>query len=1511
MAEDIEVIARLGAVDEGMVDAFQSAAKSASQLQQATGQVSKGLIAVGAAVGAASFALYKFGKGSFDAASRVSELNVAIGAIGKSSGVGAENIRKAAKQIASQGIEMAAAQQMAIEYAQGQLDMAQAAKVARVAQDLAVISQRNSTDTAQLLTRAIKTGNSMLLKSAGVSRMASEGYANYAKQLGKNSNQLTATERQQALINLVMDEGAKVAGVYEAAMQEPGKVLRSFPRLLNDMQVAFGSALLQGFGPVIKAAYDLTSAFSKAVKEGGPLYPFIKQLGDALKIMLTPLKEGIVSLTNVVKHFKEMGFSADGVSKQIQKFTPIILTAATALSTLAGKGILQLIPGLRGFAKFLNPVTAGIAVMVALNPKLREGLMRIAKAITPLIPAFLAIAKAVAQAAQVVVENIASIVDVLAGPLAAVVGVVAKMFEYMAYALTLISPVLQPLIILLGVKFVAGLVASRVALIQLAFAEARVTAETGIMGKMVVATSKLWLAFSGNLRHTQGKILPALRATAVATFTSMKTAVMSLMSSLLPMLALTAAITLAMKAFQAFSDRNKQLEERTKALTDAATAQVKSFKDNRDALGAYLQSAKMAGDTIANTAEDGEKLTLALNNIGKSTYDTVDVLQSFQANTYEAARAILLARGASEEQAASIANMVDKMENADEIAKRVPAEFRDLAKSLEEIDDQSEKTDLASFIKAQLDAVSALGKEEAALVAAKKATIEADYAKRQDTNTTQMYLDIQQAVGREIGNLQKAQEKQKIATDRAKMATVSMIQRLEELKSANDDGKYSAEELAKALYGIESFDAVKTAKGFFEMRKGMTDLLNTVKESKGNYDSLTGAGFQLYDMVAANAASMKEMGKSGAEITAMQTVLIQKFMDGAKAAGFTDDAVRKLLDSMGMLNQFRPKVVIDADIANFKAKMEAVTKALEALSMSTKDNQLRKEYMDMLGGYKAALAALGKESAALDTYSKSMTKVQEASKGAAKESKEVTKEKERLRAAILKVVNDALEKETKKLEELKAKLEALKSATEDAIMGAYNFGEAQAYVEAEAEKANAKIQESIDVNKQFRDEVAGAVTASFTMADALGAQKSAAEELTKANEDVAKAQADVAAVNAMVEAATDKYLSARGRKARREAYEELQKAALDLVPAQQKLADATNVATQAQAKQISFLERLQQQADKAKGFASKLQQLVSLGLSQQGLQEIVSAGADTGSAMADELIKGGSEAIKKTNELFAEIGDVASKTGINLADNFYKIGTDVGVNFITALQMQAKNAEIFADRVQQLIAKKFAPEAIQQVLNAGVTAGTKIADALLAGGETTLAESKRLYNTLRSTADALKTLLGDKFYQAGIDLAQRIVDGLQAKLEDLNDILADATIPQLTTILGNIQGDVTRIIEDTAPAYTPEAVIASQVALASGSIANNQFTSAARNAMLSDLPMFGNGGVVSKPTVGIIGERGPEAVVPLSAMGTEGSVINLTVNAGMGADGQNIADMIVNELIKFQRRNGKIPVKTL
>jgi hypothetical protein len=74
---------------------------------------------------------------------------------------------------------------------------------------------------------------------------------------------------------------------------------------------------------------------------------------------------------------------------------------------------------------------------------------------------------------------------------------------------------------------------------------------------------------------------------------------------------------------------------------------------------------------------------------------------------------------------------------------------------------------------------------------------------------------------------------------------------------------------------------------------------------------------------------------------------------------------------------------------------------------------------------------------------------------------------------------------------------------------------------------------------------------------------------------------------------------------------------------------------------------------------------------------------------------------------------------------------------------------------------------------------------------------------------------------------------------------------------------------------------------------------------MPDIPMLANGGIVTSPTLAMIGERGPEAVIPLdrmSQMGGGGTTVNINVNGG---DPQ----AVVNALRRYQQQNGSIPIR--
>ena len=73
-----------------------------------------------------------------------------------------------------------------------------------------------------------------------------------------------------------------------------------------------------------------------------------------------------------------------------------------------------------------------------------------------------------------------------------------------------------------------------------------------------------------------------------------------------------------------------------------------------------------------------------------------------------------------------------------------------------------------------------------------------------------------------------------------------------------------------------------------------------------------------------------------------------------------------------------------------------------------------------------------------------------------------------------------------------------------------------------------------------------------------------------------------------------------------------------------------------------------------------------------------------------------------------------------------------------------------------------------------------------------------------------------------------------------------------------------------------------------------------------DIPYLANGGIVTQPTLAMIGERGPEAVIPLTgsnAGGGMGNTININVNGGD-------PNQIVLALQRYVRSNGPVPINT-
>jgi len=78
-----------------------------------------------------------------------------------------------------------------------------------------------------------------------------------------------------------------------------------------------------------------------------------------------------------------------------------------------------------------------------------------------------------------------------------------------------------------------------------------------------------------------------------------------------------------------------------------------------------------------------------------------------------------------------------------------------------------------------------------------------------------------------------------------------------------------------------------------------------------------------------------------------------------------------------------------------------------------------------------------------------------------------------------------------------------------------------------------------------------------------------------------------------------------------------------------------------------------------------------------------------------------------------------------------------------------------------------------------------------------------------------------------------------------------------------------------------------------------------REFSVPKIPMLAEGGIVTGPTLAMIGERGPEAVIPLRKAPQMG---NVTVNVYSTVADATLPDVIVNALRQYNRRNGVIDI---
>ena len=234
---------------------------------------------------------------------RTEMMEMATNQMAKTSGLNVSQVDAEVEAIKRLNVTTQVAHQTVQRFMMMQIDVAKAAKMVAVAQDLAAISGADAMETVSRLSQAILTGYTRNLHMMGL-QITTLGVMSDLKRDRKAAGKtgvISIQEQREALTSAILREGAKVAGTYERSMSTAGgqfaylrkeaqetmnvlgkEFLPTFAQVMssmtNGLKTIQGNA--EGFADLAKAMVSVGVAAS-AVGTAGFLIQGVKALGLA------------------------------------------------------------------------------------------------------------------------------------------------------------------------------------------------------------------------------------------------------------------------------------------------------------------------------------------------------------------------------------------------------------------------------------------------------------------------------------------------------------------------------------------------------------------------------------------------------------------------------------------------------------------------------------------------------------------------------------------------------------------------------------------------------------------------------------------------------------------------------------------------------------------------------------------------------------------------------------------------------------------------------------------------------------------------------------------------------------------------------------------------------------------------------------------------------------------------------------------------------------------------------
>lgn len=296
---------------EKVDSAFDRMAEAASR----SGNIlADGFKAAGAAV--AGFQVLDAVKNATQLASRYNQLGVVLTTIGQNAGYSSKQLQGYEMGLQRVGISAMESRNNLARMISANLDLAQSAKLARVAQDAAVIGNISSSEAYARLVDGIAAAEVETLRGIGLNVNFENSYQALAQKLGVTTAELTEQQKAQARANVAIQAGSAITGAYEASLTNAGKMLNSTTRYVENLQVALGqstqpafTAAVSSYSDGLKVLADNTGTVVQVMETG--LYVALARSAAAL------VNAGVARAQNTVAEVAGLRATASAADAQL------------------------------------------------------------------------------------------------------------------------------------------------------------------------------------------------------------------------------------------------------------------------------------------------------------------------------------------------------------------------------------------------------------------------------------------------------------------------------------------------------------------------------------------------------------------------------------------------------------------------------------------------------------------------------------------------------------------------------------------------------------------------------------------------------------------------------------------------------------------------------------------------------------------------------------------------------------------------------------------------------------------------------------------------------------------------------------------------------------------------------------------------------------------------------------------------------------------------------------------